>query len=405
MKLKTLTVTEVNEYLKKTIDNNFILNNILLKGEISNFKLHSKGHMYFSLKDKESKINCIIFKSDAVNLDFIPEDGINVEVRGRISLYLKDGSLRLYCNAMKKAGVGELFEEFNKLKKELDKEGLFDSFFKRKIPMYPKRVGVVTSPTGAAIKDIITVIKRRNKGIDIILYPALVQGVDAPRTIIDGINYFNKKASVDVIIIGRGGGSIEELWAFNDRDLAYEIFNSTIPVISAVGHEVDFSISDYVSDLRAATPSAAGEIVSPSISEIINKLNNYKETLDKEIINTINYKKESLSSLSKVLKSNSPLKLLNDNKNNLDHLNYKMNTRIKDLIESNKGQINRLNHVLMTLNPLNTLSRGYSIVLDEDNNILSSVNELRKKDNITIFMKDGNITMDIKVREEENNNG
>lgn len=401
MKLKTLTVTEVNEYLKKTIDNNFILNNILLKGEISNFKLHSKGHVYFSLKDKESKINCIMFKSDAVNLDFIPEDGMNVEVRGRVSIYIQDGSLKLYCSSMKKVGLGELFEEFNNLKKELEKEGLFDSFFKRKVPVYPKRVGVVTSPTGAAIKDIVTVIKRRNKGIDIVLYPALVQGVDAPKTIIDGINYFNKKASVDVIIIGRGGGSIEELWAFNDRELAYEVFNSKIPVISAVGHEIDFSISDYASDLRAATPSAAGEIVSPSANEIINKLNHYKEVLDKEIINTINHEKENLNSLGKVLKSNSPLKLLNDRKNNLDYLNYKMNTKIKDLIENNKREVNRLNHVLMTLNPLNTLSRGYSIVLDEDNNILSSVNELRKRDNITIFMKDGNITMDIKVREEE----
>ena len=405
MKLKTLTVTEVNEYLKKTIDNNFILNNILLKGEVSNFKLHSKGHMYFSLKDKESKINCIMFKSDAVNLDFIPEDGINVEVKGRISLYIKDGSLRLYCSTMKKAGIGELFEEFNKLKEKLDKEGLFDSFFKRKIPSYPKRIGVVTSPTGAAIRDIVTVIKRRNRGIDIILYPALVQGVDAPKTIIDGINYFNKKASVDVIIVGRGGGSIEELWAFNDKDLAYEIFNSKIPVISAVGHEIDFSISDYVSDLRAATPSAAGEIVSPSTDEIINKLNHYKEVLDKEIINTINSEKEKLNNLGKILKSNSPLKLLDDRKNNLDYLNYRMNTKIKDLIENNKMEINRLNHVLMTLNPLNTLSRGYSIVLGEDNNILNSVNELRKQNNITIFMKDGNITMDIKVRDEENNNG
>ncbi len=401
MKLKTLTVTEVNEYLKKTIDNNFILNNILLKGEISNFKLHSKGHMYFSLKDKESKINCIMFKNDAVNLDFIPEDGINVEVRGRVSIYLKDGSLRLYCSTMKKAGVGELFEEFNKLKEELDKEGLFDSFFKRKIPVYPKKVGVVTSPTGAAIKDIITVIKRRNKGIDIILYPALVQGVNAPKTIIDGINYFNKKHSVDVIIIGRGGGSIEELWAFNDRELAYEIFNSKIPVISAVGHEIDFSISDYVSDLRAATPSAAGEIVSPSVEEMINKLNHYKETLNKEMLNTINQNKGKLNNLGKILKSNSPLKLLDERKKNLDYLNYRMNIKIKDLIEHNKGELNRLNHVLMSLNPLNTLSRGYSIVLDEDDNILSSVNELRKKDNITIFMKDGNITMDIKVRGKE----
>lgn len=405
MKLKTLTVTEVNEYLKKTIDNNFILNNILLKGEISNFKLHSKGHMYFSLKDKESKINCIMFKSDAVNLDFMPEDGMNLEVKGRISIYVQDGSLRLYCSSMKKIGLGELFEEFNKLKNELEKEGVFDNFFKREIPMYPKRVGVVTSPTGAAIRDIITVIKRRNKGIDIVLYPALVQGIDAPKTIIEGINYFNNNKSVDVIIIGRGGGSIEELWAFNDRDLAYEIFNSKIPIISAVGHEVDFSISDYASDLRAATPSAAGEIVSTSIEEINVKLNHYRKVLDKNIINNIKYRKEKLDSLNKILISNNPKKLLNNEKSVLDHLNYRINTKISSLVEESKGEITRLNHILMTLNPLNTLSRGYSIVLDEDNNILNSVKELEKKDNITIFMKDGNITMDIKVRDKENKNG
>lgn len=405
MKLKTLTVTEVNEYLKKTIDNNFILNNILLKGEISNFKLHSKGHMYFSLKDKESKINCIMFKSDAVNLDFIPEDGMNVEVKGRISIYIQDGSLRLYCSSMKKVGLGELFEEFNKLKNDLDKEGIFDAFFKRKIPKYPKRVGVVTSPTGAAIRDIITVIKRRNKGIDIVLYPALVQGVDAPKSIIKGINYFNKKNSVDVIIIGRGGGSIEELWAFNDRELAYEIFNSKIPIISAVGHEIDFSISDYVSDLRAATPSAAGDIVSTNIDEMLIKLNHYKDVLDKGIINNIKSKKNNLDNLSKVLKSNNPIKLINDEKNALEHLNYRMNIKVNELIESNKSEINRLNHVLMTLNPLNILGRGYSIVLDEDSKILSSVKELEKKDNITVFMQDGNITMDIKLRDKENKNG
>ncbi len=405
MKLKTLTVTEVNEYLKKTIDNNFILNNILLKGEISNFKLHSKGHMYFSLKDKESKINCIMFKGDAVNLDFIPEDGMNVEVRGRVSIYVQDGNLKLYCSSMIKVGLGEFFEEFNKLKKDLDKEGIFNSFFKRKIPQYPKRVGVVTSPTGAAIKDIITVIKRRNKNIDIVLYPALVQGDDAPKTIINGINYFNKNKTVDVIIIGRGGGSIEELWAFNDRELAYEIFNSKIPIISAVGHEIDFSISDYVSDLRAATPSAAGEIVSPSIDEMLLKLNHYKEVLDKSIIENIRYKKESLESLNKVLKSNNPLKLLDNEKNNLEYLNYRMNTRISELVEDRKKEIHRLNHVLMTLNPLNILSRGYSVILDEDNKILNSVKKLEKKDNITIFMQDGNITIDIKVRDKENENG
>ena len=405
MKLKTLTVTEVNEYLKKTIDNNFILNNILLKGEISNFKLHSKGHIYFSLKDKESKINCIMFKSDAVNLNFIPKDGMDVEVKGRISIYIQDGSLKLYCSSMREIGLGELFEEFNALKKELEREGVFDAFFKRKIPKHPKRVGVVTSPTGAAIRDIITIIKRRSKGIDIVLYPSLVQGVDAPKTIIEGINYFNKRNSVDVIIIGRGGGSIEELWAFNDRDLAYEIFNSKIPIISAVGHETDFSISDYASDLRAATPSAAAEIVSAGIEELNIKLDHYRKILYKNITDDIKYKKEALDSLNKILKSNNPEKLLSNEKSILEQLNHRMNTKIYSLVEENKEKVSKLNHILMMLNPLNVLSRGYSIILDEGNDILNSVEELEKKDNITIFMKDGNINMDIKIKDKEKRNG
>lgn len=405
MKLKTLTVTEVNEYLKKTIDNNFILNNILLKGEISNFKLHSKGHIYFSLKDKESKINCIMFKNDAVNLNFIPKDGMDVEVKGRISIYIQDGSLKLYCSSMGEIGVGELFEEFNALKKELERERVFDTFFKRKIPKYPKRVGVVTSPTGAAIRDIITIIKRRSKGIDIVLYPSLVQGVDAPKTIIEGINYFNKRNSVDVIIIGRGGGSIEELWAFNDRDLAYEIFNSKIPIISAVGHETNFSISDYASDLRAATPSAAAEIVSAGIEEINIKLDHYRKILYKSITDDIKYKKEALDSLNKILKSNNPEKFLSSEKSILEQLNHRMNTKIYSLVEENKEKVSKLNHILMTLNPLNVLSRGYSIILDEGNDILNSIKELEKKDNITIFMKDGNINIDIKIKDKEKRNG
>ena len=405
MKLKTLTVTEVNEYLKKTIDNNFILNNILLKGEISNFKLHSKGHIYFSLKDKESKINCIMFKSDAVNLNFIPKDGMDVEVKGIISIYIQDGSLKLYCSSMWEIGLGELFEEFNALKKELEREGVFDTFFKRKIPKHPKRVGVVTSPTGAVIRDIITIIKRRSKGIDIVLYPSLVQGVDAPKTIIEGINYFNKRNSVDVIIIGRGGGSIEELWAFNDRDLAYEIFNSKIPIISAVGHETDFSISDYASDLRAATPSAAAEIVSAGIEELNIKLDHYRKILYKNITDDIKYKKEALDSLNKILKSNNSEKFLSNEKSILEQLNHRMDTKIYSLVEENKEKVSKLNHILMMLNPLNVLSRGYSIILDEGNDILNSVEELEKKDNITIFMKDGNINMDIKIKDKEKRNG
>lgn len=308
MKMKTLTVSEVNNYLKKTIDNDFILNNVKVIGEISNFKIHSSGHIYFSLKDESSKINCIIFRDNAVNLDFVAEEGMQVEIDGRLSLYIKEGLYNLHCYKIKKAGVGELFEKFQKLKCELKSEGIFDDHYKKNIPSLPKRIGVITSETGAAIRDIITIIKRRNKNLDIVLYPALVQGNYAVDTLIDGIIYFNTKKSVDVIIIGRGGGSIEELWAFNNRDLAYEIFNSNIPIVSAVGHEVDYTICDFVSDVRAATPSAAAELVSPNLFDIISQLNYYNNHLNSFIDTLISSQRNKLQFLERILKSNNQKK-------------------------------------------------------------------------------------------------
>lgn len=270
MKLKTLSVGEVNNYVKKLVENDFILKNLNVKGEISNLKFHSSGHIYFSLKDENSKVNCIMFKNNAVNLDFRLEEGMKVEIKARLGVYHKEGTYQLYCENIKKAGIGELFEEFHKLKKELSEEGIFDEKYKRALPKFPKRIGIITARTGAAVRDIINVIQRRNKSLDIILYPAKVQGENAADSIIEGIRYFNNEKSVDVIILGRGGGSIEELWTFNNRDLAYEIFNSRIPTVSAVGHEVDFTISDFVSDMRAPTPSAAGELVSPSLLSLIH---------------------------------------------------------------------------------------------------------------------------------------
>ena len=262
MKLKTLTVTELNNYIKRTLDNDFILNNLLVKGEISNLKYHSSGHIYFSLKDTSSKINCVMFKSNALELDFklkrYGSSGIC-----RCSLYPGLGSMQLYINKLQKEGLGELHIKFEKLKNKLAKEGYFSEENKKAIPIMPKKIGIVTSETGAVIRDIINVTRRRNSLVDIVLYPALVQGEGAYKTIISGIEYFNKNKNVDVIIIGRGGGSIEDLWNFNEEELAKTIFKSKIPIISAVGHEVDFTISDFVSDVRASTPSQAAEIAVP----------------------------------------------------------------------------------------------------------------------------------------------
>lgn len=400
MKLKTLSVGEVNNYVKKLVENDFILKNLNVKGEISNLKFHSSGHIYFSLKDENSKVNCIMFKNNAVNLDFRLEEGMKVEIKARLGVYHKEGTYQLYCENIKKAGIGELFEEFHKLKKELSEEGIFDEKYKRALPKFPKRVGIITARTGAAVRDIINVIQRRNKSLDIILYPAKVQGENAADSIIEGIRYFNNEKSVDVIILGRGGGSIEELWAFNNRDLAYEIFNSRIPTVSAVGHEVDFTISDFVSDMRAPTPSAAGELVSPSLQEMINDLLNKKEFLHRAIDRKFLNAKKDVDLLHKGLKGNNPKHIIEKRIKEVNSLEEKLNFLGKRKIDKAKDELIALNSILQTLNPLNTLGRGYSVIMDKKDKVINEVSELKKNDMVKVIMKDGSVNIDIKIINE-----
>ncbi|HII4513231.1 exodeoxyribonuclease VII large subunit [Clostridium perfringens] len=400
MKLKTLSVGEVNNYVKKLVENDFILKNLNVKGEISNLKFHSSGHIYFSLKDENSKVNCIMFKNNAVNLDFRLEEGMKVEIKARLGVYHKEGTYQLYCENIKKAGIGELFEEFHKLKKELSEEGIFDEKYKRALPKFPKRIGIITARTGAAVRDIINVIQRRNKSLDIILYPAKVQGENAADSIIEGIRYFNNKKSVDVIILGRGGGSIEELWAFNNRELAYEIFNSRIPTVSAVGHEVDFTISDFVSDMRAPTPSAAGELVSPSLQEMINDLVNKKEFLHRAIDRKFLNSKRDVDLLYKGLKGNNPKHIIEKRIKEVNSLEEKLNFLGKRKIDKAKDELIALNSILQTLNPLNTLGRGYSVIMDKEDKVINEVSELKKNDMVKVIMKDGSVNIDIKIINE-----
>lgn len=400
MKLKTLSVGEVNNYVKKLVENDFILKNLNVKGEISNLKFHSSGHIYFSLKDENSKVNCIMFKNNAVNLDFRLEEGMKVEIKARLGVYHKEGTYQLYCENIKKAGIGELFEEFHKLKKELSEEGIFDEKYKRALPKFPKRVGIITARTGAAVRDIINVIQRRNKSLDIILYPAKVQGENAADSIIEGIRYFNNEKSVDVIILGRGGGSIEELWAFNNRELAYEIFNSRIPTVSAVGHEVDFTISDFVSDMRAPTPSAAGELVSPSLQEMINDLLNKKEFLHRAIDRRFLNAKRDVDLLYKGLKGNNPTHIIEKRIKEVNTLEEKLNFLGKRKIDKAKDELIALNSILQTLNPLNTLGRGYSVIMDKEDKVINKVSELKKNDMVKVIMKDGSVNIDIKIINE-----
>ena len=400
MKLKTLSVGEVNNYVKKLVENDFILKNLNVKGEISNLKFHSSGHIYFSLKDENSKVNCIMFKNNAVNLDFRLEEGMKVEVKARLGVYHKEGTYQLYCENIKKAGIGELFEEFHKLKKELSEEGIFDEKYKRALPKFPKRIGIITARTGAAVRDIINVIQRRNKALDIILYPAKVQGENAADSIIEGIRYFNNEKSVDVIILGRGGGSIEELWAFNNRELAYEIFNSRIPTVSAVGHEVDFTISDFVSDMRAPTPSAAGELVSPSLQEMINDLLNKKEFLHRAIDRRFLNAKRDVDLLYKGLKGINPTHIIEKRIKEVNTLEEKLNFLGKRKIDKAKDELIALNSILQTLNPLNTLGRGYSVIMDKEDKVINKVSELKKNDMVKVIMKDGSVNIDIKIINE-----
>lgn len=397
MYIKTLTVSEVSNYIKKILDSDFILNNTLIKGEISNFKIHSSGHAYFSLKDDYGKINCIMFKSKTENLKFMPENGMSVVIKGKVSVYAKDGVYQIYCEEIKLEGIGELSEAFNKLKKKLESEGLFDVSHKKTIPAFCKKIGVITSPTGAAIRDIINVTKRRNRGTNITIYPALVQGANAPADIIKGIDYFNQLEDIDVILLSRGGGSIEELWSFNDEKLAYAVFNSRKPIVTAVGHETDFTIVDFVGDLRAPTPSAGAEILSFNLEEANEKIKNYKYTIDKHVKIYLENKLNTLDMYRKTLEYNSPIAAIANSYNYIDRMNEILNEKIKNKLEAEKQKLSKLNALLNAHNPLNVLDRGYAIIEDEGSNLIAEINTLCHTDKVKITLKDGSSFFDIRV--------
>ncbi|WP_300857657.1 exodeoxyribonuclease VII large subunit [uncultured Clostridium sp.] len=389
MRIKTLTVSEVNNYIKKILDNDFILNNLSVRGEISNLKYHSSGHVYFSLKDDNSKINCIMFKNKSLELDIILKEGMSVIVSGRASVYSVNGTFQIYCDNISQEGLGELHIKFEKLKEKLSREGYFNEEFKKPLPKNPYGVGVVTSETGAAIQDIINVIRRRNTKVDIILYPAIVQGDGAYKTIIKGIKYFNKKKSVDVIIIGRGGGSMEELWNFNEELLAYSIFKSEIPIISAVGHEIDFTISDFVSDCRAATPSQAAEIAVPLEESQYNEVSDYEKRLNIIVSDRFKEEKQRVKNLEKILNLNSPNNKIVNSYLEIDNIKEKIEKIIEYKIKNNKEKIFSLNNILNANNPLNILGKGYAIIENNEGKIIKSKEEFKEITEIKISMEDG----------------
>ena len=388
--INTYTVTQVNKYIKKILDNDFILSNIMVKGEISNFKNHSSGHMYFSLKDENASMKCVMFRGQSLGLKFKPEDGMKVVISGYISSYEKDGQCQLYCDFMELDGVGDLYAQYEKLKEKLAKEGLFDESIKKKLPLLPKCVAVITSPTGAVIRDILNVSQRRFPKANIKLFPSAVQGEGAYRELVHQVQFINEHNLADVIIIGRGGGSIEDLWNFNSEELAYAIYNSKIPVVSAGGLETDFTICDFVSDLRAPTPSAAAEVVFPSLDELTYKINTYEKRLRLALFGNLENKRKRLMKLKESYYFKRPKELINKLKIRCDMATRDL-IRVNDkIINKKKNEFVNVVNKLDTLSPLKTLSRGYSVVLKDDK-VIKSEKDINVGEQFSVKMSDGEI--------------
>lgn len=407
-----ITISELNRYLKTKFENDTNLRMVYLKGEISNFKAHTRGHYYFTLKDETSRLNAVMFSYYTGNLKFMPCDGMKVLVVGRISVYEQTGSYQIYVENMAEDGIGNLYVAFEKLKKDLAKEGLFNPEHKKRIPRMPKRIGIVTASTGAAIRDILTTIKRRYPICETILFPALVQGNEAAADIVKKIELANTY-DIDTLIVGRGGGSLEDLWPFNEEIVARAIYNSRVPVISAVGHEIDFTIADFVADLRAPTPTAAAELAVPDTSTILNYLETAKGRSYQAINNTINNYQTRISNVANSYILKKPTAMYEILEQKLDNLIDKLNKEINIVIDNNKVRLFKssnsyiltnpsmlykfkeqallgLTEKLEVLNPISTLNRGYGIV-KKDNVVVSSIANVKDNDDIVINLKDGNI--------------
>lgn len=415
-----ITVSEVNKYIKEIINDDLLLKKVYLRGEISNFKAHSRGHYYFTLKDENSRIAAVMFSFNNRNLKFVPYDGMKVLVTGKIDVYEASGAYQIYVEDMAPDGIGALYVAFEELKKKLLAEGLFDKDKKKKIRRIPRRIGIVTSPTGAAIKDILTTIKRRYPVCETILFPALVQGEEAASDIAKKIKLANEVKDVykiDTLIVGRGGGSLEDLWPFNEEVVARAIYDSEIPIISAVGHEIDVTISDYVADLRAPTPTAAAELAVPDINTIITYLDTARSRGYTAINNILNNNYKKLNNLENSYILTRPMSMYEIKEQKLDILIDNLNKAISKKIDNTKVRLytcsnsyilnnpemlykysgQRLEHMiskLEVLNPLNTLNRGYAII-KKDDKVLSSIKNIKKNDTLTIKLKDGEVASKI----------
>lgn len=394
---RIITVSQLNEYIKAVIEGQPALRSLFIKGEISNFTNHYKtGHFYFTLKDENSLVRCIMFKGYSEKLKFVPENGMKVILHGKVSAYPKDGQYQVYADNMEPDGIGALYIAYEQLKAKLEKEGLFEKSKKMPLPKIPKRVGIITSPTGAAIRDIINVLGRRFPYAEGVLFPALVQGEGAPAQLIEGMRYFNSQKNVDVIIIGRGGGSIEDLWAFNNEQLAREIYASKIPVISAVGHETDFTICDFVADKRAPTPSAAAELAVPETMELKQKILNIIGRMDMLIMHNIKNKRQRLMELGGKRVLNTPDFIVDDRRFQLMNLDARMESGMKYTTSLKKELFARYTSKLEALNPMSVISRGYSAVFSDDGKLIKSVDQVEIGDRFNFKTVDGSVSAEVK---------
>ena len=392
------TVSELNNYIKNLFENNRTLSSVTVRGEISNFTNHRSGHLYFSLKDADGQIRAVMFKSKAMLLKFMPESGMKVIVHGSVTIYPRDGSYQIYVSSMQPDGIGALYLAYEQLKAKLEAEGLFSEEHKLPIPRFPRRIGVITSPTGAAVRDIINVSGRRYPGADLFIYPALVQGEGAEESLVRALDYLDKSRLCDVIIIGRGGGSIEDLWAFNSEALARRIFAASVPVISAVGHETDFTICDFVADMRAPTPSAAAELAVPDKKEVLMRLDSYNERLHVALLSRLQRAKERLEGLSERASSERMLDLIRQKRDEVDGYFSEAKNHANLLLAKYREQLATNAAKANAMSPLSVLSRGYSVAESKDG-VVKSAGQIKVDDELQLIFADGRAK--VNVREVE----
>ncbi len=397
---RVYSVSDINKYIKQLVSRDLILSDVSIRGEISNFKHHYTGHMYFTIKDENSLLKCVMFKSQALSLRFAPENGMKVIVSGYISVFERDGQYQLYASNMQPDGVGALHVAFEQLKEKLQQEGLFDPEKKKSIPLLPGSIGIVTSSTGAVIRDIINVTYRRNSKMKLVLYPVAVQGPQAAGQISEAIKRLNEHNKVDVIIVARGGGSLEELWAFNEEIVARSIYASNIPIISAVGHETDFTISDFVSDMRAPTPSAAAELAVPDIEVLLYKLESYNMRMKNALVTKVTALQNQLQKINSRPSFTQPYDKVNQQRQAIDNLVKSLVRENQAIIKDKKSQFGILAGKLDALSPLKIMERGYGVVKNSQGHVVNSVKQVNAGDKLEILINDGLAECDVtSVRE------